>query len=48
MDLFCTILIVCMVLIVAGLLFAYGPYMIAAAVDKLDEWAEIIEAFKEE
>jgi hypothetical protein len=35
-----------MVLAVAG--FIYGPYIIEAAVYKIDEWAEIIKAFKEE
>lgn len=29
-------------------LFVYGPYIIEAAVEKIDEWAEIIDAFKEE
>lgn len=48
MVLFSIILIVCLVLIVAGLIFTYGPYIIEAAVDKLDEWADIIAAFKEE
>lgn len=35
-------------IILAVCAFAFGPYIIEAAVDKIDEWAEIIDAFKEE
>lgn len=30
------------------LLFVYGPQIIEAVVNKIDEWADIIDAFKEE
>lgn len=46
MEIFLTLLIITILLAVAG--FIYGPYIIEAAVDKIDEWAELIKAFKEE
>lgn len=42
------IFIFCAVMLLAVLLFAFGPQIIEAAVDKIDEWADIIDAFKEE
>lgn len=35
-------------IILAVVAFIFGPYIIEALVDKIDEWAEIIDAFKEE
>ena len=46
MQILLTLLLIAIVLTLAG--FIFGPYIIEAAVDKIDEWAEIIDAFKEE
>ena len=46
MELFIIILVIA--LIVAAVIFAAGPQLIEAVVTKIDEWAEIIDAFKEE
>lgn len=35
-------------IVLAVVAFIFGPYLIEAIVNKIDEWAEIIDAFKEE
>lgn len=42
------IITIIIAIIVAAVIFAAGPQIIEAVVNKIDEWAEIIDAFKEE
>ncbi len=48
MAIFWTIMAIILAAFLAVTVFVYGPQIIEAAVDKIDEWADIIDAFKEE